>query len=318
MPRPVKYRKIGQMPVYRSFSPDDAENAETVRMTVDEFETVKLLDGSGLTQEACASRMCVSRTTVTAIYDSARKKIADALVHGKQLLIVGGCCEYEPIEINRTITMKGSNVMRIAVTYQNGEVFQHFGQTEQFKLYDVEDGKIVKEQVVDTDGIHHGALAGFLKAAKADVLICGGIGTVGREALAEVDIKLYPGVQGSADAAAKALADGTLQYDPAAQCDHHHGHHGGCGHHAEGGHEYGDEECNRRRVEGECARDNGECDHHHGHHGGCGHHAEGGHEYGDEECNRRRIEGECARDNGECGHHHGHHEGECGHHCRKN
>ena len=222
------------MPVYRSFSPDDITASESVHMTVDEFEALRLLDAEGLTQEGCASRMNIARTTVTAIYDSydsARKKVADALVNGKRLLITGGHCEFEPVEINQVIMEKGKDTMRIAVTYENGEIFQHFGHTEQFKLFDVEDGKIVNEQVVNTNGSGHGALAGFLQAAKADVLICGGIGMGAQMALADAGIKLYAGVQGSADDAAKALAEGTLEYDPDAHCDHHgHHHDGDCGH----------------------------------------------------------------------------------------
>ena len=121
--------------------------------------------------------------------------------------------------------------MRIAVTYENGEVFQHFGHSEQFKLYDAEDGKIIGEQIVDTNGSGHGALAGFLQAAGVDALICGGIGMGAQTALADAGIKLYAGVQGSADAAAKSLAEGTLEYDPDAKCDHHgHHHDGDCGH----------------------------------------------------------------------------------------
>ena len=273
MPRPVRCRRIEQMPVYRSFSPDDVTAAESIRMTVDEYEALRLLDDEGLTQEACAVRMNIARTTVTAIYDSARKKIADALVHGKRLLITGGCCEYEPVEIDQIIMEKGRNTMRIAVTYENGEVFQHFGHSEQFKLYDIENGKIVSEQVVDTNGSGHGALAGFLQAAKVDALICGGIGMGAQMALAEAGIKLYAGVQGQADEAAKALAEGTLEYDPNARCDHYGSHHeGDCGHHhgGEGGHVYGDEECGRRRREGECEHDKDECGHHH-HDDKCGH-----------------------------------------------
>ena len=102
MPRPVRCRRIEHMPVYRSFSPDDITANESIRMTVDEYEAVRLLDVEGLTQEACADRMNVARTTVTAIYDSARKKIADAIVHGKRLLIAGGCCEFAPTEIDQT------------------------------------------------------------------------------------------------------------------------------------------------------------------------------------------------------------------------
>ena len=231
MPRPVRCRRIERLPEYRSFSPDDVSAAESVRMTVDEFEALRLLDDEGLTQDKCALRMNIARTTVTAIYDSARKKVADALVHGKRLLITGGCCEFEPVEIRQAVMEKGRNTMRIAVTYENGEIFQHFGHCEQFKLYDVEGGKITGEQIVDTFGSGHGALAGFLQAVKADALICGGIGMGAQMALADAGIRLYAGVRGSADAAAKALAEGTLEYDPDARCDHHGEHHGGdCGH----------------------------------------------------------------------------------------
>ncbi len=231
MSRPVRCRRIEQQPVFRSFSPDDAPDAQSVRMTVDEFETLRLMDNEGLTQEACAVKMGIARTTVTAIYENARKKVADALVNGKRLLITGGCCAYEPVEIEQCITEKGSNSMRIAVTYENGEIFQHFGHSEQFKLYDIEDGRIIKEQIVDTNGSGHGALAGFLQAAKVDALICGGIGMGAQMALNDAGIKLYAGVQGQADAAAKALAEGALEYDPDAHCDHHgHHHDGNCGH----------------------------------------------------------------------------------------
>ena len=272
MPRPFRCRRIERQPVYRSFSPDDITAEDSVRMTVDEFEALRLLDSEGLTQEGCAARMNIARTSVTAIYDSARKKVADALVNGKRLLIAGGHCEYEPVEIDQEIMEKGTGTMRIAVTYENGEVFQHFGHTEQFKLYDAEDGKIVNEQVIDTNGSGHGALAGFLQAARADALICGGIGMGAQTALADAGIRLYAGVRGSADAAAKALAEGTLEYDPNAKCDHH-GHHHGEGH-----------ECGHHHGEGL------ECGHHHGEGHECGHHhgkgLDCGHQEGDEGCRR--------------------------------
>ena len=126
--------------------------------------------------------------------------------------------------------------MRIAVTYENGLIFQHFGHTEQFKIYDIEDGKIINSEVIDTNGQGHGALAGVLGSAKVDVLICGGIGMGAQMALAEAGIKLYGGVQGDADEAAQALAEGRLEYNPDAKCDHH-GHEEG----NEWGH--GDNEC---------------------------------------------------------------------------
>ena len=89
--------------------------------------------------------------------------------------------------------------MKIAVTYENGQVFQHFGHTAQFKLYDVENGTVASSQVVDTNGSGHGALAGFLKDRQVDALICGGIGGGAQMALAEAGIRLYAGCQGDAD-----------------------------------------------------------------------------------------------------------------------
>ncbi len=236
MPRPKRCRFIDRLPVYRSFSPDDIDASESVLMTVDEFETLRLLDNEGLTQKQCAARMNVSRTTVTAIYDSARKKIGDVLVNGKRLLITGGNCKFTPQQPPENLIEKGQNTMRIAVTYDNGEIFQHFGHSEYFKLYDEQNGMIVAEQVVSTNGSGHGALAGFLQAAQVDALICGGIGMGAQMALADAGITLYGGVSGLADAAAKALAEGNLTYDPNARCDHHEHHGGDCGHHHCGEH----------------------------------------------------------------------------------
>ena len=131
--------------------------------------------------------------------------------------------------------------MRVAVTYENGEIFQHFGHTAQFKVYDIQDGKILASEIVDTNGSGHGALAGLLNVMKVDALICGGIGGGAQMALAEAGIKLYGGVSGSADAAAQALAEGKLDYNPAVRCDHH-DHHGEghtCGSHGCGSHTCG-------------------------------------------------------------------------------
>ena len=124
--------------------------------------------------------------------------------------------------------------MIIAVTYQDGEIFQHFGHTEQFKLYDVEDGKVVKTEIMNSNGSGHGALAGLLSAENVDVLICGGIGGGAQNALTQAGIKFYGGVQGSADQAVVAYVCGKLDYDPDAKCDHHDHEHGEghtCGEH---------------------------------------------------------------------------------------
>ncbi len=111
--------------------------------------------------------------------------------------------------------------MKIAVTYENGNVFQHFGRTEQFKVYDAQDGKIVSSAVIDNGGQGHEALAFLLSGKGVDVLICGGMGMGARMALEEAGVEYYGGVQGSADEAVNAFLAGNLVYDPDVSCDHH-------------------------------------------------------------------------------------------------
>ena len=128
--------------------------------------------------------------------------------------------------------------MKIAVTYENGEVFQHFGHTEQFKIYDVEDGKVVSSKVTGSDGAGHEALADLLAERAIDVLICGGIGPGAVAALESCGIELCAGASGSADEAVEAYLRGELK-NTGANCDHHGEHHGeghSCGHHGDGEH----------------------------------------------------------------------------------
>ena len=253
MARPRRCRRICMEPEYNSFRPEGASDSDTVQLTVDEYEVIRLMDLERMTQEQCAKQMDIARTTVTGIYESARGKLADRIVNGKPLRIAGGqyrlcdgrasCChKVDCIRADNQIaptamTPKGERTMRIAVTYENGEVFQHFGHTQQFKVYDVEDGKIVKSLIVDTNGQGHGALAGFLFGGGVDVLICGGIGGGARNALAQAGIQLYPGASGNADEQVKALLENTLEYDPNTMCQHHdHGEGHTCGEHGCGNH----------------------------------------------------------------------------------
>ncbi|MDD4125234.1 MAG: DUF134 domain-containing protein [Eubacteriales bacterium] len=92
MPRPIKWRKICRLPDCNRFGPLDspADEDGTVNMTIDEYEAIRLIDLEKFTQEECADQMNISRTTVQGIYDTARKKLAEALVNGKVLLIEGG------------------------------------------------------------------------------------------------------------------------------------------------------------------------------------------------------------------------------------
>lgn len=254
MARPTRCRRICGEPTYHSFIPEGISDREKIILTVDEYEVIRLIDLEKFTHQECSNQMDISRTTVTEIYSIAREKIADSIVNGKPLVISGGnyrlcdgsairychkhCKKLEGVSIHLTVPKKGANTMRIAVTYEDGKVFQHFGHTQNFKLYDIDEGKIVNEQVVDTNGQGHGALAGFLTDAKVDALICGGIGGGAQAALAEVGIKLFGGVSGNADDAVKAYLEGTLGFNPNVQCSHH-GHEHTCGGHHEHDHSCG-------------------------------------------------------------------------------
>lgn len=300
MSRPVKCRRICHKPLFDCFMPtayggaecrdrigDRRDNVIDI-LTVDEYETIRLLDLEKCSQEECAEMMDIARTTVTAVYESARSKIADSIVNGKTLKIEGGsyrlcegtaekCCrrfcrtrsaEYvkcmniyggevlsssdtDPVDgIKEDSADKkdkkdmndkkdendkeGENNMKVAVTYDNGEVFQHFGHTEQFKVYDIENGAIAKSEIIGSDGQGHGALAKLLQGDGIDVLICGGIGGGAQMALAEAGIKLYGGVSGSADEAVEAFIGNKLDFDPDVHCDHHEEGHS-CGDHSCGG-----------------------------------------------------------------------------------
>ena len=116
--------------------------------------------------------------------------------------------------------------MKIAVTYENGMVFQHFGRTSQFKLYEVVNGKMADMKVVSSGGSGHGALADVLSALGVDVLICGGMGTGAKNAMAAAGIQVIGGVQGDADLAVASYLEGKLAFDPDFKCDHHDHHHG--------------------------------------------------------------------------------------------
>lgn len=227
MPRPSKEKRVQRLPACSEFYSDTEQKKECrIEMTVEEFETLRLIDYMGMTQEECAFTMDVGRGTIQTLYGEARRKTARFLTEGGRLSICGGNF------VVKKEDRKEERAMKVAVTYENGQIFQHFGKTEQFKVYQVEDGKIQSAQVIGTNGIGHGALAGFLKEQGVDVLICGGIGGGARNALAEARIQLYSGACGDADAQVNSYLAGTLNYDPDFVCSHH-SHEGGhsCGSH---------------------------------------------------------------------------------------
>ncbi len=134
--------------------------------------------------------------------------------------------------------------MKIAVTYENGQIFQHFGKTEKFKLYLTENGKITEEKILNAEGSGHGALAMMLGKEGVDALICGGIGGGAQVALKELNIEVYGGASGDADAAVNDLLNGDLRYNPEVKCSHHEAEHGETPH-ACGEHGCGKGDCGR-------------------------------------------------------------------------
>lgn len=252
MSRPKRKRKVCCLPENNEFRPVRGNgDSDMVFMTLDEYETIRLIDHEGFTQMECARFMGVARTTIQEIYESARKKLSDALVEFRPLRIEGGeyslcdgaehfcrCGGCEKHRMYNGILMEGDTQnMKVAVTYDNGEIFQHFGHTEFFKLYEIQNGAVVSSEVVSTNGSGHGALAQFLYDHQVDTLICGGIGGGAQNALAQAGIRLLGGVSGKADDAVAALLANVLDYNPDVRCNHH-GHGGedhtcgshGCGH----------------------------------------------------------------------------------------
>lgn len=186
MPRKKRCRRVCEEPDFPVFRPAGRVSGG-ISMTVDEFETIRLVDYEQKTHEECASLMDVSRTTVTEIYQSARAKIADALVNGKKLVISGGeyrlcggeissclgICRRAPFSSDENKSKKGYNIMKIAVTYDNRQIYQHFGHTEKFKIYEVENG--AANGFVDARFRRHGRVGGDARAYKGCVFVCGNI-----------------------------------------------------------------------------------------------------------------------------------------------
>ena len=139
MPRPPRCRRICGVPQVDTFCPNGCENTEPILLTLDEYEAIQLVDLEQQTHEQCAAQMDISRSTVQEIYESARRKIAACLVHGKPLHITGGnyricggqeaahcgrCCRMQRANTEKSSkNCKGDSIMKIAVTYENGQIF---------------------------------------------------------------------------------------------------------------------------------------------------------------------------------------------------
>lgn len=212
MPRPSKPKIIGKKPQYTHFTGEN--NHLKVVLSVEEYETIRLIDYLDYSQDECAKQMQISRSSVVSLYNNARKKIARFLLEGCALNIEGG---HYKIEEN-----KGEKIMKVAVTCVEGQVFQHFGHCPSFLVCTIEEGKIVSTSMLNTLGTGCGALAGFLKNHHIDVVICGGIGAGAKNHITAAGMTILPGASGDALAQVESYIAGTLNYDPNTECDHHH------------------------------------------------------------------------------------------------
>ena len=249
MPRPEKQRRVCPLSKERRFNTDG--NAPALEIRADELEALRLCDLEELSQTEAATRMGVSRGTLQRLLYSAHRQVAFALVRGRSIHLdpptesrcaqADGCgrkCRF--CRNQRKTTPKGGKNMIIAVTSANGEVFQHFGHTPEFTLYETKGDELLGPRVIPTGGSGHGALADILDALGAEVLICGGIGGGAQMALDEIGVKVVGGASGKVADVVAAFLKGELEVNPDFQC-HHHDHDAGhkCGEHGCGEHKCG-------------------------------------------------------------------------------
>lgn len=226
MPRPKKCRKVCHFPKALAFIPTLSAEEDAIVLTVDEYETLRLIDREGLSQELCGEHMQIARTTVQLIYTTARRKLADALVEGRALRIDGGdyrLCqgdgEFETCALCYKSGLAqcyprpaGADVLRIAVAAEEQQVARHFSFAQEFRLYDVRAGQVAACHVVDVGSNDYTVIIGALGALEANALICGGIGEGARAALEGNRIRLYADIVGCTDEVVDRLLSGTLQH----------------------------------------------------------------------------------------------------------
>jgi predicted DNA-binding protein (UPF0251 family)/predicted Fe-Mo cluster-binding NifX family protein len=217
MPRPRKSRNVCHFPSSLSFVPAERENdQEPVQLTVDEYETLRLVDLEGFSQEDCGKQMGVARTTIQQIYASARRKLARMLVEGRALQIAGG--DYRLCDGGQDCGQslcfkqfysksyeKPEHCQRIVVCCAEEGIICCFEDTRQIKLYDVRKNRVTASQTLEVTSSDQNLLACILTALRTDILICGHISGGTGLALDAAGIRVQKGISGDADAAAAAI-----------------------------------------------------------------------------------------------------------------
>ena len=231
MARPLSERRLGIPLSARTIAPvgSPEEDLEDIFLGFDEAEALRLADLEGLYQEAAARSMGVSRQTFGLIVETARRKVADAVLNGKALRIEGG-------EVS--VREQGESIMKIAVPSRNGQVDEHFGHCKEFLVFRWEGGRLIAEPTVasgDSCGCKSG-IASELARAGVTHLVAGNMGEGALRVLGANGIAVTRGATGDAQAAALSFAQGSLA-DSGVGCGHHeHGHGHEEGHSCEHGH----------------------------------------------------------------------------------
>lgn len=244
MARQIQSKIIRSQPILKSWYPstDEAYSPKSeLILNLEEWECLRLVDYMGLSQQEASISMETSRQSVQYLLQSARKKVARALVESIPLSIDGG--NYTKILNENTFKEEGNNNMKIAVTFENDKVFSHFGRTPYFAIYEIEDGNLKNKTIVETPASGHGALVDFLTEQKIEALICGGIGGGAVNALREAGISIYSGASGDVDEQVDSFIKGQLPMSGEANCDHKHEHN------HEHKHEHGEGNCHNHGQE---------------------------------------------------------------------
>lgn len=238
MPRPVKERNIRDNPICCKFVPEKIQSHEKIKLSLDEFDVIRKCDFERLSQENCASTMNISRTTVQRIYASARMKIAEALVRGIILEIEGGNVTYNSnnmFENTLNINEKGEVNMKIAIGVDGEKVAGHFGQCNDFIIYEIIDNVKVSESRIHDDVHVHQERPQFLKDLGVDVLIMNTMGKGAYNRLIALNIKCVNAEDKNINEALEAYLNNTLNKElvghECSGCGSHNHSHEHKGHH---------------------------------------------------------------------------------------
>ena len=221
MPRPLNERRLCAEIKSRKFKPAGVpcRDLDEVVLECAEAEALRLADFEGLYQEAAARRMNVSRPTFGRILESARRKVADAILNGKILRIEGG---------DASIGKEGESLMKIAAPSRDGQIDEHFGHCKEYLVFSVNGKKLTQEATIpSTEGCGcKSGIAVDLAAAGVTHMIAGNMGAGALRVLGSHGITVIRGASGNAHAAVQAFVEGKLE-DSGLGCS---GHSGGEGH----------------------------------------------------------------------------------------